>query len=141
MERYPHWEREPQTEFDWLEALVRLARFLRTPEGCPWDRERTAKEFAAFAREEAGELNAAFDEGSNGHIEEEWGDTLFTLLATAAAAETEGRFTFLDALEKAHQKMIRRHGHIFGTHTAETPEDVEAVWKTIKAQEKGRVED
>jgi len=61
---------------------------------------------------------------------------LFTLLAAAAAAEHEERFTIHDALEKAHEKMIRRHGHIFGEHKAETPEDAMQVWQIIKAKEK-----
>jgi len=137
MKTYRHIGKIPQSEPDWFEALVGLARYLRSPEGCLWDRKQSARNFAGFAREEAAELVAAFEESdADVHIEEEWGDTLFTLLAMAAAAETEGRFTLRRALERTHEKMIRRHGHIFGEHAADTPEDVVDVWNTIKAQEK-----
>jgi len=130
-------QKTPQTESEWMQALIALARFLRSPEGCPWDRKQTAEGFARFVHEEAGELVEAFrEEDANDHIEEEWGDTLFTLLATLAAAETEGRFTLEQALRRTHEKMIRRHGHIFGEHKAENPDDVVEVWKQIKEREK-----
>jgi len=136
MKPLPHIDQPPQSESEWLQALVNLARYLRSPEGCPWDRKQTTLSFAQYAREEAAELVDACNQDNNPEIETEWGDTLFTLLACAAAAETEGRFQLLDALEKAHAKMIRRHGHIFGEHTAETPEDVAQVWQIIKEQER-----
>lgn len=136
MDSFPHIQKTPQSEQEWLQALVNLARYLRSPGGCPWDRKQTADSFAQYAREEAAELVDACAQDKNEEIEEEWGDTLFTLLACAAAAETEGRFQIPQALEKAHAKMIRRHGHIFGEHTAETPEDVAEVWNKIKEQEK-----
>ena len=136
MKPYPHIQRNPRNELEWFEALINLARYLRSPQGCPWDRKQTARDFAAFVTEEAAELNDAFQEDSDEAIEEEWGDTLFTLLATAAAAETENRFTLDHALQRIHEKMIRRHAHIFGEHCADTPEDVANLWKAIKAQEK-----
>ena len=58
------------------------------------------------------------------------------MLATMAAAEAEGRFALCDTLRAAHDKMVRRHGHIFGEHEADTPEDVRKVWNRIKAEEK-----
>lgn len=131
----PGFPKIPGSETEWCQAIIELARFLRGPEGCPWDRKQTAQDFAGYAREEAGELVDAFAD-DNAHVEEEWGDTFFTLLAMAAAAESEGRFTLGSALEKAHAKMIRRHGHIFGEHTAETAEDAVAVWNEIKAKER-----
>lgn len=136
MKTLPHIGRIPQSERDWFDALVALARYLRGPNGCPWDRKQTSSNFARFAREEAEELAQACAAGADDEIEEEWGDTLFTLLAAAAAAESEGRFALIHALERAHAKMVRRHGHIFGEHTAKTPEDAAAVWNRIKAREK-----
>jgi len=126
----------PNTETDWLEALVALARYLRGPDGCPWDRKQTGSKFAAFVEEEAGELREAFTEDDNAHIEEEWGDTFFTLLATMAAAEAEGRFSLRHALERTHKKMVRRHDHIFGEGHAETAEDAARMWNAVKAREK-----
>lgn len=133
---YPHLQKQPEGESEWFDALIALARYLRSPEGCPWDRDHTAVDFARDTGEEAAELVEAFAGDNNDHIAEEWGDTLFTLIAAAAAAETEGRFTLRHALERTHEKMIRRHGHIFGDHTAETPEEVAEIWEKIKAEEK-----
>lgn len=135
---YPHYEKTPQSEQDWFEALVALARYLRSPNGCPWDRKQSSINFAGFLKEEADELMEAYSEQDDEHIEEEWGDTFFCMLATVAAAEEEGRFSLKDALEKIHEKMIRRHGHVFGEHDAETPEDAVRVWNTIKAEERKR---
>ncbi|HOD48605.1 MAG TPA: MazG nucleotide pyrophosphohydrolase domain-containing protein [Candidatus Hydrogenedentes bacterium] len=133
---YPHWRKRPETENDWFEALVNLARHLRGPDGCPWDREHTAAQFSADATEEAGELLDAFANGENAEVEEEWGDVFFVLLAAAAAAEAEGRFTLREAMEKAHNKMIRRHEHVFGDTKASSPEDAVNRWNQIKARER-----
>jgi len=133
---HPHLQRTPETETDWFEALTALARYLRGPDGCPWDREHSAREFGVDAAGEAGELLDAFASGDKAHIEEEFGDTFFVLLATAAAAEAEGLFSLEHALERAHEKMIRRHEHVFGDREASTPEDAVASWNEIKAREK-----
>ena len=133
---YPHWKKVPETEQDWFQVLADLARYLRSPEGCPWDRDQTSRDFAAFTREEAEELIEAFEKGDNAHIEEEFGDVLFCLLATAAAAESEGRFNLPHALRRTHEKMIRRHEHVFGENRAGTAEDAIESWNRIKEQER-----
>jgi uncharacterized protein YabN with tetrapyrrole methylase and pyrophosphatase domain len=132
----PHLKRAPTTEADWFEALISLARYLRGPEGCPWDRVQGSVEFAGFLKGEAEELVEAAKTADNPHLAEEFGDTLFTLLATAAAAEEEGRFHVIDALRLAHEKMIRRHEHVFGDAKAETPEDAVRVWEEVKRRER-----
>lgn len=114
-----------------------LARYLRTPDGCPWDREQSAADFARFTRGEVDELIEALDSGDHGHIAEEFGDAFFCLLAVAAAAEEQGLFRVEDALRAIHEKMIRRHEHVFGDEKAATPEDAVRVWNAIKAREKG----
>ncbi len=135
-EIYPHLEKRPETESEWFEALIALARYLRTPEGCPWDREQGAADFARFLADEVQEQVEALDSGDSEHAREEFGDVFFTLLATAAAAEEEGRFRLGDALEQIHEKMIRRHEHVFGDATAETAEDAIRVWEEVKRKEK-----
>jgi tetrapyrrole methylase family protein/MazG family protein len=133
---HPHWKRTPDSEPDWFEALANLARYLRSPEGCPWDREQSAEDFARFVAEEAGELVEAFEQSDDSHIAEEFGDTLFVLLAAAAAAEEEGRFLLREALERAHEKMIRRHDHVFGDRKVSSPEEALAAWEEVKTKEK-----
>ncbi len=132
----PQPEHTPTSEPEWFQALTELARFLRSPDGCPWDREQQATDFARYAAEEAAELLEAFEHGNNEKVREEWGDVFFVLLATAIAAEQEGRFVLKDALARAHEKMLRRHEHVFGENKAGSPEEAIARWNAIKAQER-----
>lgn len=131
----PLGNRKPETEGQWFEKLTALARYLRGPDGCPWDREQTSASFARYAAEEAGELVEAVDEDDNAHIAEEMGDTLFVLLASATAAEEEGRFSVKDVLAAAHEKMVRRHAHVFGEEKAESAEAAIDSWNRIKELE------
>ena len=137
MEKYPHWEIEPSTEPEWLQVLIALARYLRRPEGCPWDREQSAQDFTRYLADEVEELREALQTGDANHSQEEFGDAFFSLLAVAAAAEEEGRFRLQDALERIHEKMIRRHEHVFGDAKAETADDAIRVWNKVKEQERG----
>ena len=92
MSALPHLKSIPENEREWFQALIDLARYLRTPEGCPWDREQSAEKFAGFLVDETAELLEAF--GTNDtHLEEEYGDCLFTLLASAATAEACPSYT------------------------------------------------
>jgi len=135
MEDLQYIQKEAKTELDCLDVLIRLARYLRTPEGCPWDRRQTSRNFAEFLQNESVELLEAFDEEDNPHIAEEVGDCLFTLLACAAAAESEGRFQLGDVLQGIHRKMIRRHGHVFAAEKAATAEEAMDAWNRVKAEE------
>jgi len=135
-ESYPHLEKAPESEGDWFGALIALARFLRTPEGCPWDREQGAADFARYLTEEVEEFVEALKSGDDVHACEEFGDVFFTLLAAVAAAEEEGRFSLHEALERIHEKMIRRHEHVFGDAVAETAEDAIRVWEEAKRKER-----
>ncbi len=136
MDDLPHLHKQPETETEWFEALIALARFLRSPEGCPWDREQSAADFSGYLKNEADELVEAARGPNDAHLEEEFGDTFFTMLAAAAAAEEEGRFHLAGALQRIHEKMIRRHEHVFGSETASTAEDAVRVWEEVKRRER-----
>jgi tetrapyrrole methylase family protein / MazG family protein len=138
MENLPHLEKTPRDENDWFAALLALARYLRGPEGCPWDRKQRVADFVRYAAEETEELAEACERRDAGHMAEEFGDCFFTLLAAAAAAEEEGVFQLEDALRGIHEKMVRRHGHVFGGDKAATAEDAVEIWKRVKAQEQGK---
>lgn len=141
MDNLPYINNLPENEGEWFAALGALARYLRGHEGCPWDRKQTARSFASYLTEEVEELHEAMDSGDKAHAEEEFGDVLFCLIATAACAESEGLFTLENALRRAHEKMVRRHEHVFGEDRAGTAEDALASWNRIKARErKGSVE-
>ncbi|HOD95882.1 MAG TPA: MazG nucleotide pyrophosphohydrolase domain-containing protein [Candidatus Hydrogenedentes bacterium] len=133
---FPGMNKDPETEAEWFSALINLTRFLRSPEGCPWDREHNAGDFARFSVEEGEELTEALASGDNSHAEEEFGDCLFTLLSCVAAAEAEARFSLKGALQRAHMKMMRRHEHVFRKDRARTPEEAMQAWQQIKKQEK-----
>ncbi len=136
--QYPHLQSTPETETEWFGALISLARFLRSPEGCPWDQKQHAIDFARFAGEETDEYVEALAKDDNDNAEEEFGDSLFVLLASMAAAEAEGRFDLRGAMARAHEKMIRRHAHVFDHEKASTPEEAVEAWNRIKAEEKAR---
>jgi tetrapyrrole methylase family protein/MazG family protein len=136
MENLPHLHKTPSSEADWCVALANLARYLRSPDGCPWDRKQRAVDFARYAAEESRELVEALESGDHEDAAEEFGDALFVLLAAMAAAEEEGRFRFLDALKMAHEKMVRRHGHVFGPERTQDMDEILAQWERVKAEEK-----
>jgi MazG family protein len=72
------------------------------------------------------------------HLEEELGDLLFQVVFHAALGAEEGRFTLADVARTVHDKLVRRHPHVFGDVLADTPEDVAERWEALKKAEKGR---
>lgn len=123
-------------EGDIFELLINLARHLRSPEGCPWDRKQTSMDFAKYAKEECEEFIEALEKGNIEEINEEFGDALFILIASAVAGEAEGKMNISEALKCAHRKMIRRHEHVFGEKKAVTEEEAWNSWHKIKEAEK-----
>lgn len=109
---------------------------LRSPEGCPWDREQTHESLSPYLIEEAHELLQAIREGDDAAIADELGDVLLQVFLHAQIGQDNGYFQLEDVLESISAKMIRRHPHVFGDVTAEDAEQVVANWQEIKAQEK-----
>lgn len=136
MDLFPHLPDPPSNEQEWHQALISLARYLRGPDGCPWDQKQGALDFARFHVEESGEYVEALETSTAQHMCEECGDALFTLLASVAAAEAEGLFSYEEMLRMAHEKMIRRHDHVFGETKARSPEEAIAAWNRVKAAER-----
>lgn len=125
-----------ESEAEALYALVELVRYLRSGEGCPWDREQTAESFAKYSIEEAVEFHEAAASDDDEHAAEECGDLIYTALAAVAAAEDEGRFTLADVVRMARTKLVRRHDHVFGEKKAATAEEAIESWEDIKRREK-----
>ncbi len=126
---------EVRSEQAALYSLVELVRYLRSDDGCPWDRSQTASDFAGFAVDEAHEFRDAARSGDNQHAAEECGDCLFTIFAAIAAAEDEGRFSLAEVVRHARDKLIRRHAHVFTDKKAATIEDAVESWDRIKNNE------
>ena len=118
--------------------LVEVVAQLRSPEGCPWDREQTLESIKPFTLEEAYELLEAIDSGDNDAIVEELGDVLLQVVLDAQIAADEQRFDLVNVIENITKKMIDRHPHVFGTEEAETAHDVRKHWDHAKKQEKNR---
>ncbi len=118
--------------------LVEVIARLRSPQGCPWDREQTLVSIKPYTLEETYELLEAIDSDDNRAIQEELGDVLLQVVLDAQIAADEERFDLVDVVEQITEKMIRRHPHVFGAAQAETPADVHAHWDAAKREEKSR---
>jgi MazG family protein len=119
--------------------LVQLMDRLRDPGGCPWDREQTYATLAPMLLEEAYEAFDALEEARRGRPEdlrEELGDLLFQITFFARVASERGEFTIDDVIQQVHDKMVRRHPHVFGETTAGDSAEVLRNWEAIKAEEK-----
>ncbi|MDX9980561.1 MAG: nucleoside triphosphate pyrophosphohydrolase [Lentisphaeria bacterium] len=126
------------TQPDSLHELVRIMARLRSPDGCPWDREQTHQSLVRYLVEETGEFLDALDDGDDDGMADELGDLLLQIVFHARIAEEEGRFTIEDVARGECDKMLRRHPHVFAEGQAETPAAVVDQWETIKRGEKGR---
>jgi MazG family protein len=116
--------------------LVALVARLRSPGGCPWDREQTHASLKPMAIEEAYELVEAIDEGGDRELVGELGDLLLQVAFHARIGAEEGRFTAVDVIDRVSEKMVRRHPHVFGDDPASTSGQVLRNWEAIKAAER-----
>lgn len=121
-----------------FEKLVRTIAHLRSPEGCPWDREQTMASIKPYTLEETYELLEAIDDDDNDAITEELGDVLLQVVLDAQIAKDEKRFDLQDVIERLTCKMIARHPHVFGDAEAKTAQEVKQHWEKAKQAEKQR---
>lgn len=111
---------------------------------CPWDRKQTQESIVAYTLEETYELidtvRERAERGPEGDaaVLGELGDLLFQVYFIAAVAEEEGLYHLGQVADGIHDKLVRRHPHIFGEAAAETAEEVKAAWDTIKKESEGR---
>jgi XTP/dITP diphosphohydrolase len=121
-----------------LERLIDVIAQLRHPEtGCPWDLAQTPTSLIPYVIEEAYEVVDAIQVGEKGAIAEELGDLLLQVVLQAQIASDSGDFDLGTVATGIADKLVRRHPHIFGDATGETPEEVSQNWDRIKAEEKG----
>jgi MazG family protein len=119
--------------------LVALMDRLRSPNGCPWDREQTYATLAPMLLEEAYEAFEAVEDAREGRPRElcdELGDLLFQIVFYAQVAKERGEFSIDDVTTAIHDKMVRRHPHVFGDVTANDAATVLLNWETMKAEER-----
>jgi len=120
-----------------IQKLVDLVARLRGENGCPWDREQTRETLKPMLIEEAYEVLDALDGASPAELKEELGDLLFQVVFHAQIAQEKGEFRLADIIDRLHEKMVRRHPHVFGGADLRTADDVLRNWEDIKAAERG----
>ncbi len=123
----------PGTAFEDFEHLI--AR-LRAPDGCPWDRKQTHASLRPYLLEETYEVLDALDRGDFQALREELGDLLLQIVLHTEIATEEGEFTMPQVIQTVHDKIVRRHPHVFGDVQVDSADEVVRNWEAIKRREK-----
>lgn len=119
-----------------VEALFNIIGRLRGEGGCDWDRKQTQTTMWKCLAEEMFELEEAIAKKDVDNICEELGDVLFQLLFIIHIFNEKGDFSFSDIIDQVAEKMIRRHPHVYGSASHDSPKDLDRQWEQIKSQEK-----
>ena len=121
-------------------GLLRILATLRSPDGCPWDREQTVDTLLPQLDEELEEFREAWDSGANFERAEELGDVLLHIAMIAQVAGEQGAFDASDVVRAISAKMVRRHPHVFGDAEIGSIDELYEMWAAIKRQEKAASE-
>jgi MazG family protein len=119
-----------------LVDLQELAERLRRD--CPWDRAQTAETIVPHTVEEAYEVADAAMAADDGKLVDELGDLLFQTFFLALLLEEKGSGDLAAVARAIHEKLVRRHPHVFADGTAETPDAVKQRWEELKTEQEGR---
>lgn len=121
-----------------FESFAEIVAHLRAPEdGCPWDKEQTHQTLRKHLLEESYEALSAMDAGDLTGMREEFGDLLLQILLNAQIAGESGAFNIADVVKRIHDKIVRRHPHVFGDLKIEGVEGVLQNWEKLKERERG----
>lgn len=119
-----------------FDELVQLMTTLRGPNGCPWDRKQTLPNLKPYVIEEAYEVVDAIDRDDRAALAEEIGDMLLEAVFVAEITREEGTFDVYDSITAIHDKLVRRHPHVFGDVVADDAEQVLVNWEKLKSAER-----
>lgn len=119
-----------------INKLISVINEIRSPLGCPWDKQQTFKTFSHYLQLECNELITAINNSDNENICEEIGDVLFVLLSMASLAEENSIFTRQHVINQITEKMIFRHPHVFTDLQIENDDELQALWQKMKEEEK-----
>jgi len=116
--------------------LVAVMSRLRGPEGCPWDREQTLESLRTYLLEETYETIDAIDRGDPQALQEELGDLLLEVVFLAQVCAEKGLFGIEEVASGIHDKLVRRHPHVFGAEKADGARDALGRWESVKNAER-----
>jgi len=119
-----------------IDDLLKVMARLRSPTGCPWDREQDHKSLRFHAVEEVYELMDAIEAGDDHEMLEELGDLLLQIVFHCQLAKERGAFDFEQVARHITDKLLRRHPHVFGDVKVKDVDQVWANWEKIKQSEK-----
>jgi MazG family protein len=119
-----------------MDDLLAVMAILRSPRGCPWDREQNHLSLRQHAVEEVYELMDAIEAGDDHEMAEELGDLLLQVVFHCQLARERGAFDFEQVTRRIVDKLVRRHPHVFAGADAKTVDAVWAQWEQIKTAEK-----
>jgi tetrapyrrole methylase family protein / MazG family protein len=119
-----------------IDRLQNIVAQLRSPNGCPWDREQTHQSLKPHLVEECYELIDAINAGSDKELKEELGDLLLQVVLHSQIAAEENRFTLDEVATAIADKLVNRHPHVFGENRLPDSEAVLRQWEVIKRSEK-----
>src|SRR6266852_933448 len=119
-----------------INSLLRTMARLRSPRGCPWDREQDHLSLRFHAVEEVYELIDAIEARDDREMAEEQGDLLLQVVFHCQLARERGAFDFEKVCRGLVDKLVRRHPHVFGTTKVKNVDEVWANWEKIKKAEK-----
>jgi tetrapyrrole methylase family protein/MazG family protein len=119
-----------------IDDLLKIMARLRSPKGCPWDREQDHRSLRWHAVEEVYELLDAIEAGDDHEVEEELGDLLLQVVFHCQLARERGAFDFESVARNISEKLVRRHPHVFGKVKVKNVDQVWANWEKIKRAEK-----
>ncbi|RPJ61642.1 MAG: nucleoside triphosphate pyrophosphohydrolase [Acidobacteria bacterium] len=123
---------------DYFHKLIELMDVLRSPEGCPWDREQTRETLKPMLIEESYEVLEALDSQDPGELCEELGDLLFQVVFHCRIAKERGEFDADEVCRRVYEKMVRRHPHVFGDARYQDAQELLKHWEDIKAAEQAQ---
>jgi XTP/dITP diphosphohydrolase len=119
-----------------IDELLKIMARLRSPGGCPWDREQDHMSLRWHAVEEVYELLDAIEAGEDHELEEELGDLLLQVVFHCQLGRERGVFDFEKVARHIADKLVRRHPHVFGNLQVKDVDQVWANWEKIKRAEK-----
>lgn len=129
---------DPYLRMRRFERLQEIVHILRSPEGCPWDREQTHSSIRKNLLEETYEVLETIDNDDPEAMCEELGDLLLQIMLHAQMEDEAGAFDVYDVIRGLNEKLIRRHPHVFGDALAGDASEALKRWDQVKAEEKRR---